>query len=197
GKVMSISDGLMWRYYELLTDVTISEIEQMKADASAGRQHPMALKKALAQRIVRDFHSEQAAQQAEENWTKQFQKDEVPEDVETALLRLVVEQDKYELEVIDYSTVKPDFQPHDLLGPSVPFVRIDKMLHLAGLAESATDGQRKLKQGAVRINGEVQTAHTVIVKKIPMEFVVKVGKKLKRIMIVGDAPQFSTGARQL
>src|SRR3989440_11439731 len=58
GKVMSISDELMWRYYELLTDVTTSEIEQMKADASAGRQHPMALKKALARHIVHDFHFE-------------------------------------------------------------------------------------------------------------------------------------------
>src|SRR6184192_867918 len=60
GKVMSISDGLMWRYYELLTDVSTSAIEQMKSDVAASRQHPMQLKKALARRIVQDFHSEQA-----------------------------------------------------------------------------------------------------------------------------------------
>ena len=48
GKVMSISDQLMWRYYEVLTDVTTSKIEQMKGDAASGKQHPMALKKALA-----------------------------------------------------------------------------------------------------------------------------------------------------
>ena len=63
GKVMSVSDDLMWRYYELLTDVKVAEIEQMKADAASGRQHPMELKKALARRIVQDFHGEQAAKQ--------------------------------------------------------------------------------------------------------------------------------------
>src|SRR5579871_792844 len=82
GKAMSISDALMWRYYELLTDVKVPEIEQMKADAATGKQHPMQLKKALARRIVQDFHGEQAAVAADENWAKQFQKDEVPENVE-------------------------------------------------------------------------------------------------------------------
>jgi tyrosyl-tRNA synthetase len=54
----------------------------MKADAASGKQHPMELKKALARRIVQDFHGEQAAKAADEGWAKQFQKDEVPEDVE-------------------------------------------------------------------------------------------------------------------
>src|SRR5215471_2633727 len=58
GKVMSISDDLMWRYYELLTDLTTGQIEQMKVDTASGKQHPMDLKKALARRIVQDFHSE-------------------------------------------------------------------------------------------------------------------------------------------
>ena len=89
GKVMSISDDLMWRYYELLTDVKVPEIEQMKADVAAGRQHPMALKKTLARRIVQDFHGEDAANAADENWAKQFQKGEVPDNLETALLKLV------------------------------------------------------------------------------------------------------------
>src|SRR5438105_4986362 len=56
GKIMSISDDLMWRYYELLTDLLPAEIERMKGDAAAGRAHPMTLKKELAQRIVADFH---------------------------------------------------------------------------------------------------------------------------------------------
>src|SRR5690348_16706391 len=64
GKIMSISDDLMWRYYELLTDVKTTDIEQMKVDAAAGRQHPMELKKALARRIVQDFHGEQSAKAA-------------------------------------------------------------------------------------------------------------------------------------
>src|SRR5262249_18012948 len=82
GKVMSISDELNGRYYEVVTDVKSEQIEQMKADVSSGKQHPMELKKALARRIVQDFHSAQAASEADANWAKQFQKDEVPENVE-------------------------------------------------------------------------------------------------------------------
>ena len=77
GKVMSISDEMMWRYYELLTDVSVADIEKMKRET-----HPMAAKKELARRIVADFHSAEAAAKAGEDWAKQFQKDEVPEDIE-------------------------------------------------------------------------------------------------------------------
>src|SRR5580700_2685935 len=77
GKVMSISDEMMWRYYELLTDVQVAEIERMKREA-----HPMQAKKELARRIVGDFHSAEVAARAGEDWGKQFQKSEVPEDIE-------------------------------------------------------------------------------------------------------------------
>ena len=79
GKVMSISDPMMWRYYELLTDAQLSEIEKMKRES-----HPMDAKKDLARRIVTDFHSAEAAAKAAEDWARQFQKDEVPEDVKSA-----------------------------------------------------------------------------------------------------------------
>src|SRR5579871_892860 len=82
GKIMSISDEMMWRYYELLTDVQIPEIEKMKRDAASGVSHPMTLKKDLARRIVADFHSAEAATKAADDWAKQFQKDEVPDSVE-------------------------------------------------------------------------------------------------------------------
>src|SRR6266702_4846044 len=75
GKVMSISDAMMWRYYELLTDVRVDAIAQMKADAASGKAHPMALKKELARSMVADFHSAEAATKAAEDWAKQFQKD--------------------------------------------------------------------------------------------------------------------------
>src|SRR5215467_11606825 len=77
GKLMSISDEMMWRYYELLTDVQMAEIERMKKEA-----HPMQAKKDLAARIVKDFHSADAATKAAEDWAKQFQKNEAPESVE-------------------------------------------------------------------------------------------------------------------
>src|SRR5216684_3766641 len=127
GKVMSISDELMWRYYELLTDVTVSAIAKMKTDASSGKQHPMELKKALARQIVKDFHGEQAAKDADANWAKQFQKDEVPEDVETVSVKptsVIVDQG-------DTESAAP-FNSADLeiLSDVVSFevIRVDKLL---------------------------------------------------------------------
>ena len=83
GKLMSISDEMMWRYYLLLTDVRMDTIAQMKTDAASGKSHPMALKKELARSIVADFHSSEAARKAAEDWARQFQKDQVPEEIET------------------------------------------------------------------------------------------------------------------
>jgi tyrosyl-tRNA synthetase len=164
GKVMSISDELMWRYYELLTDVSSKEIEQMKADAAAGRQHPMELKKALARRIVQDFHGEQAAKQADENWARQFQKDQVPENIEN--------------QTIAMSSISADAtSPNGNLA-----IRIDKLVVAAGLADSATDAQRKRKQKAVRINDQVIEEHTFAPES--KEFVLKVGRKIKRISLI-------------
>src|SRR6266481_1328881 len=131
GKIMSISDELMWRYYELCTDVKVAEIDQMKTDAAAGKQHPMQLKKALARRIVQDFHGERASAAADENWAKQFQKDEVPENIERQTI------------AIKDVSVESD-------GQAQPTVRIDKLILLAGLADSSTDAQRKRKQKAVK-----------------------------------------------
>src|ERR1700694_1959874 len=87
GKIMSISDQMMWRYYELLTDVQVAEIEKMKREA-----HPMDAKKGLAHHIVADFHSAETATQAGEDWAKLYQKDEMPdvlEQVTVAMARIL------------------------------------------------------------------------------------------------------------
>src|SRR5271165_4210250 len=81
GKVMSISDELMWRYYELLTDLTTREIDALKQDVAKGAAHPMKLKQELGLRIVRDFHGPAAADHAAQDWSRMFQKDETPEDL--------------------------------------------------------------------------------------------------------------------
>jgi tyrosyl-tRNA synthetase len=78
GKVMSITDDLMWRYYELLTDLTPSEIEKMKASD----ENPRNLKVNLAKLIVRDFHSIDDANKAEENFINQFSKGNLPDEIE-------------------------------------------------------------------------------------------------------------------
>ena len=79
GKVMSISDDLMWRYYELLTDKTEREIFRMKTDVGVLAVNPRALKVDLAKLIITDFHSAQAAESAEEEFDRKFKLKLVPE----------------------------------------------------------------------------------------------------------------------
>jgi tyrosyl-tRNA synthetase len=145
GKIMSISDEMMWRYYELLTDVQVADIEKMKREA-----HPMQAKKDLARRIVADFHPADAAR-AGEDWAKQFQKNEVPEDIEEAAIDA----------------------PENRL-------RIDKLLARAGLAGSVGDGGRMVKQGAVRVNGaHVNDPSTVL--DISAGVTLQVGRRIKKV----------------
>ncbi len=159
GKLMSINDVLMWRYYELLTDATVPEIEQMKAAVEGGKLHPMRAKKDLAKRIIADFHGQPAAEEAEVNWSKQFQKDEVPENVEEVRLSLAE------------------------LGASGDSVKLDKILSKSALAESSSDAQRKIKSGAVKIDGEVHKELFVTVS-VGRELVIRVGRAMKKVVIV-------------
>ncbi|MGA2357412.1 MAG: tyrosine--tRNA ligase [Terriglobales bacterium] len=162
GKVMSISDEMMWRYYELLTDVRVDAIAQMKADAASGKAHPMALKKELARGIVADFHSVEAAMKAADDWAKQFQKDQVPEEAEEVLV-----------EFAEIATTERDG------------IHLDRLLVRCGLADSRTDAARKLKQGSVRVEDIVRNHHTYQVnpERLPLRLPIRVGKRI-RIAIV-------------
>ncbi|HKY45554.1 MAG TPA: tyrosine--tRNA ligase [Pyrinomonadaceae bacterium] len=82
GKVMSISDELMWRYYELCTDRTVSEIAALRESANGGNSNPRDIKANLAKLIVRDFYSEADARKAEEEFTAMFRNKQTPGDVE-------------------------------------------------------------------------------------------------------------------
>jgi tyrosyl-tRNA synthetase len=82
GKVMSISDDLMWRYYELLTDVTADELNALKFRCESGSENPRNAKVQLAKSIITDFHSRQAADEAEEDFNRRFVKKEVPDEIE-------------------------------------------------------------------------------------------------------------------
>ena len=162
GKIMSISDEMMWRYYELLTDVQVPNIEKMRLEA-----HPMQAKKDLARRIVADFHSAEAAAQAGEDWAKQFQKDEVPGEVEEIGVSA---------EEVGGSV---DEQGRNL-------IRLDRLLVKCRLAESATDGARKIKQGSVRIQNEVvKDPRVVLTSPLPLRLTLRVGKQLRVAVIHG------------
>ncbi len=83
GKVMSISDELMFRYYELATDVSMKEIEEIKRDIEENGINPMDYKMRLAKLIIRDFYSKEVAEQAEQNFINVFRKKEIPDDIKT------------------------------------------------------------------------------------------------------------------
>jgi tyrosyl-tRNA synthetase len=82
GKVMSISDEIMWRYYELCTDLTSRQIRDLRESAERGEANPRDLKVDLAKRIVSDFHSRALADEAEEEFVRRFRHKEAPDDVE-------------------------------------------------------------------------------------------------------------------
>lgn len=82
GKVMSISDDLMWRYYELVTDLPLSEIKNLRSKCDAGSENPRNAKVNLAKLIIRDFHSPDAATVAEEEFVKRFVQKEIPDEIE-------------------------------------------------------------------------------------------------------------------
>ena len=170
GKIMSISDEMMWRYYELLTDAQVPEIEQMKREA-----HPMQAKKELARRIVGDFHTEELATKAGEDWAKQFQKDEVPESSEEVLIRLAE---------IEWSGSGET--GGKVAGDGQSWIRLDRLLVKCGLADSATDAARKLKQGAVKIADSV-VQEPRMGFKLPatgsLRLPLRVGKRLKIAVI--------------
>jgi tyrosyl-tRNA synthetase len=174
GKIMSISDQMMWRYYELLTDVQVAEIEKMKSGT-----HPMAAKKDLAQRIVADFHSVDAAVKAAEDWAKQFQKEEVPTSLELVRIPLGRVNAANSRELRDEDSYFP------LDDPKLPGIRLvwfNKILVEAGLAASGTEASRKIKENVVRINDKIvnQPVMTVL---LDAEKVVRLGKRMKRILI--------------
>lgn len=82
GKVMSITDDLMWRYYELCTDLSPAEISALRASVERGERNPRDVKAELGKRIVADFYSQFDADAAEEDFVKRFRKKETPDDIE-------------------------------------------------------------------------------------------------------------------
>jgi tyrosyl-tRNA synthetase len=160
GKLMSINDELMWRYWTLLTDLRQSEIDAMRADVASGALHPMEAKKRLARTIVGGFHSEEAARAADENWARQFQ--QKSDDVEG-------------LEEVHVASA-------DLNRDMDGRVRVSRLLTAAGLAASATDADRKVKEGAVRVDGEVfKQSHLAL--NGPSRLTLRVGKRAKVVVI--------------
>jgi len=125
GKIMSISDDLMWRYYELVSMRPLSEVESFKREAAAGR-NPRDIKVLLGQEIVTRFHSASAADQALSDFEARFRQGEAPADM-----------------------------PHLTLSTQGKAgIVVSALLKQAGLAPSSSEAVRAIEQGGVRIDGQ-------------------------------------------
>jgi tyrosyl-tRNA synthetase len=128
GKLMSLPDELMIRYFELVTPVSLGELGRIKTDYAAGKVHPRDLKMRLARTVVENFHGPEAAVVAEAEFRKVFQQRALPTDVPVV-------------------TVPEDACPSGRIW-------LPKLLVLAGLAPSTSAARRLIGQGAVKINGQ-------------------------------------------
>ncbi len=136
GKVMSISDDLMWRYYDLLSFRPLEEIADLKTRVANG-ENPRDIKIMLAKEIIARFHDEAAAEGAHQDFIQRFQKNAIPDDMP-------------ELEIV--------------LGDEG--IAIGNLLKEANLVGSTSDAMRMIKQGAVKINGDkVEDTRLVITEK--------------------------------
>ncbi len=166
GKLMSISDELMWRYWTFLTDLPQSKIDAMQAEVKSGGLHPMQVKKDLAHAITADFHSAREADAAAENWAKQFQQKGVSEDV--AEIAVSVSSEGLRTPGVDGSEAEPQ-------------LRMAKLLQLAGLAYSTGEATRKLSENAVSVNGEKFTGKVLSRGALGDSPVLRLGKKSVRV----------------
>lgn len=166
GKLMSISDELMWKYWVFLTDLRQSEVDGLRSEVEAGTLHPMDVKKRLARTITAGFHGEGAASSADENWARMFQQKGESEDIE-------------EVQVA-YS---------DLVGPAGPpgglQIRLPKLLIQLGLAASGAEASRKIAEKAVKLDGETATNALISIDSLPARITVRLGKRAK-VAVIGN-----------
>ena len=157
GKLMSVSDDLMWDYYKLLTDLSLADIDTLKQGVVSGTLHPKQAKIDLAMCIVADFHSVQEAEGAAEEFDRRFSRKEVPEAVEEWTGRVSEEGQ-----------------------------RVTAIMVAAGMAKSGSAATRLLSQGGVKIDGmRVEDRFHTIAADQP-SFVLQVGKRALRIKLCKD-----------
>jgi tyrosyl-tRNA synthetase len=149
GKVMSISDALMWRYYTLCTDLTPAEVTTLRQRVESGEQHPMETKKALAKSIIRDFYDEDAAEAAEAEFRRIFSERQAPTELEEVSLPASAEP-----------------------------VLLSKVITAAGLADSNKDATRVIAQGGVLVdNVKVDSTRHALEASAGRSYLLKVGKR--------------------
>lgn len=147
GKVMSVSDELMLRYYELLSDMSLADLAEMKNKMATGQLHPMEAKKALGREIVTRFHGAAAGDEAMENFVKRFRDNEIPEEM-----------------------------PQVAYNLADGAVLLARAMSEAGLTKSNGEGRRAIDQGGVKLNGE-KVSDTNLELADAGEYIVQIGRR--------------------
>ena len=155
GKLMSVSDELMWRYYLLLTDCSVADIDAIKVRVAEGVLHPKQAKSDLARRIVADFHSAPDADRAAAAFEARFSRGELQVDDLPVLT----------IDIVDES------------------VGLAKLLSLAGLATSASDATRRIQQGGARVNREKVSDPRMRIEPASNPLVLEMGRKAVRVIV--------------
>ncbi|HEX8616646.1 MAG TPA: tyrosine--tRNA ligase [Thermoanaerobaculia bacterium] len=149
GKVMSISDALMWKYYVLCTDLTPAQVNELRGTVESGAKHPMEAKKELAKSIIRDFHDADAAEEADSEFRRVFSERQAPTEIEETTL---------------------DASAEPML--------VSKIVTLAKLAESNKDAQRLIAQGGVLVDDvKVDSTKQTLDTSAGKSYLLKVGKR--------------------
>lgn len=147
GKIMSVSDDLMLRYYELLSDLPGADLVKLKQGLKDGSIHPMDAKKQLGREIVARYHGQAAGSQAEANFVRRFRDNEVPDEM-----------------------------PEITINPECDTMLLCKVISEAGLVKSNSEGRRAIVQGGVKVNGEKIGDENAEISCCG-EYVIQVGKR--------------------
>jgi tyrosyl-tRNA synthetase len=154
GKIMSISDELMWRYYLLLTDASTSEVDAMRRRTAEGTLHPKQAKVDLAKRIVADFHSKGEAEKAAEAFEAKFVRGELAAD----------------------SLPEVTVKVNGAIG-------LSKLVAEAGLATSTSEATRKIQQGGVKVDREKVTDIKTRIDASRGSVILEVGRKAVKVIL--------------
>ena len=157
GKVMSISDTLMWDYYELLTDLSVAEIAAMKERVTEGALHPKQAKVDLARQIITDFHAADAAASAAAEFERRFARKELPTDV-----------------------------PEWSIAAETAGTKLSAIMVGAGLATSASAAARLIDQGGVRVDGERVGDRMHRLYPPARSFILQVGRREARVILLPE-----------
>jgi tyrosyl-tRNA synthetase len=155
GKVMSASDVLMWRYYELLSDLGVNEISKLRKDVDKGVLNPKDVKKSLAKELTERFCGREASEKADEEFDRIFAKNGLPDEIEEYKFQEFIEME-------DKNVKGTVWLPHILTS--------------SGVTKSTSEARRLIVQGAIRINGEkvVDVSEKISGDK---EYLIRVGKR--------------------